>query len=279
MNVWLMAARPKTLTASLIPVVVGTVLAWKHQPIDWVLALCSLFCAVALQIGTNLINDALDFKKGVDTDKRVGPVRVAQRGLLSPSQVMMGGGFSLALAVLFGIPLVVKGGMAISLFLAVSVLLAYLYTGGPYPLSYQGLGEVFVFLFFGLVATGGAYYIQTLELSREALLTGAQIGLLATLLIAVNNVRDYYQDKQANKKTIVVRFGINFGKGVIAFCAFIPFILNPLQFLPWITLPLAFLIVRRVWLLTPGKEYNEILGLSALLHLLFGSLLTLGFLL
>lgn len=280
MNVWLMAARPKTLTAGVIPVFVGTALAFAHNSeVNLVLAICSLLCALFLQVGTNLINDALDFKKGADTDKRVGPIRVAQAQLLSPSQVMMGGGFSLALAILFGLPLVLKGGLVISCLLVISVMLAYLYTGGPLPLSYCGLGEVFVFLFFGLIATGGAYFIQTLHLSWQALLIGAQIGLLATVLIAINNVRDYYQDKQAKKKTIAVRFGINFGKGVITFCAITPFIINPFQLLPLVTLPLALLIVRKVWQLPPGKEYNQLLGFGALLHLLFGAFLTLGLML
>lgn len=175
----------------------------------------------------------------------------------------------------------------ISILLALSLLLAYLYTGGPYPLSYRGLGEIFVFLFFGLIATGGVYYIQTLELTSSALIAGAQIGLLATLMIAVNNVRDYYTDREADKRTIVVRFGLNFGKSVITLCAFVPFLLSFYwlgghmwaALLPWITLPVASLIVLRVWNTPPSKSYNEILGSSALLHLFFGLFLTVGILL
>lgn len=286
-KVWMMAARPKTLTAAVIPVVVGSALAYLHQALDLMLVLCSLLCAFGIQIGTNLINDALDFQKGTDTEKRIGPIRVAQQKLLSPSDVMKGGAFSLAFGALFGVPLILKGGIAISLLLAFSLLLAYLYTGGPYPLSYRGLGELFVFLFFGLVGTAGAFYIQTLHLSVPALIAGAQIGFLATLMIAVNNVRDYYTDKEADKRTIVVRFGLNFGKSVITLCALAPFLIGFYwigthlwaALLPWLTLPLALAGVRKVWELPPSKAYNEILGSSALLHLTFGVCLTLGLLL
>lgn len=278
----MMAARPKTLTAALIPVVVGTALTANHDwRVDWLLALCCFLCAVGIQIGTNLINDALDFKKGTDTDKRIGPIRVAQQGLLTPADVMKGGGLALFFGALFGLPLVIKGGIPISLLLALSLLLAYLYTGGPYPLSYRGLGELFVFIFFGLVGTAGTFYIQTLHFGWPALVAGTQIGLLATLMIAVNNVRDYYTDKEANKRTIVVRFGINFGKGVITFCALTPFLIGfywhaQAALLPLITLPIALIIVRRVWILPPSKAYNEILGSSALLHLSFGLFLATG---
>lgn len=287
-KVWMMAARPKTLTASLVPVAVGSALAFLHQQtMDWPILFYSFFCAVCVQIGTNLINDALDFKKGTDTEKRIGPVRVAQSRLLSPSEVMKGGGVFLTLGALFGIPLVLKGGIIISFLLALSLLLAYLYTGGPFPLSYRGLGEVFVFLFFGLIGTAGAFYIQTLKLSWPAIVAGIEIGFLATLLIAVNNVRDTHTDREAGKRTISVRFGINFGKRVITLSALAPFSLNvywiseslAAALLPWLAFPLAMLIVVKVWKTAPSKAYNDILGMSALLHLSFGLLLTFGLLL
>lgn len=287
MHVWLQAIRPKTLTAGFIPVVVGTTLAFNENGVVnlW-LSLCCLLFAISIQIGTNLINDALDFQKGVDTEKRIGPVRVAQMGLLTPSQVLSGGVAFLLIGTLFCFPLAVQGGFLSACLLALSIALAYLYTGGPYPLSYIGLGEVFVFLFFGLVGTVGSYYIQTLHFTWPAIIAGGEVGLLATLLIAVNNVRDYYTDTQANKRTIVVRYGINFGKGIISLCALAPFALNLFwisercyasALLPWIILPLALLIVRSVWQMQPSKEYNRLLGLSALLHLAFNLLFTLGF--
>lgn len=281
MNPWILAARPKTLTASFIPVLVGTALA---PQVNWLLAFCCLFFALFVQIATNLINDAIDFKKGADTKERIGPVRVVQSGMLTPASVMKGAAACLALAACLAVPLVLKGGVLIPALLCLCLLLAYMYTGGPYPLAYLGLGEVFVFIFFGVVATGGSFYIQTLEATWKAVIASVQIGLLSTLLIAVNNVRDFAADSVANKRTIVVRYGVNFGKSVITFCAFTPFFLTLFwihhhfmaAFLPWLVLPLAISVNLKVWQLPPGPEYNQLLGMGALLHLAFGILMAIG---
>ncbi len=288
-KVWLLAIRPKTLTAALIPVAVGVALATTQcLEINWFLALLCLMCAFSIQIGSNLINDAIDFKKGADTETRIGPTRVTQSGLLKPKEVMIAGLGSLSLAILFGIPLVIAGGSAISFLLVISVCLAYLYTAGPFSLSYLGLGEIFVFLFFGLVATAGACYIQTHTVTLSSLVAGTQIGFLATLIIAINNLRDHQNDAKANKKTIVVRWGPTAGRLVITCCAFAPFFINVYWFfqghlaaglLPMVTLPVAMALVRSIWQVDPHPIYNRFFGFAALLHLLFGLMLSGGLLL
>lgn len=278
-----MAARPKTLTAALIPVMAGTALA---ENFHWHITLFAFLAAIFIQIGTNLINDALDFKKGADTSERLGPQRVTQSGLLSAQQVLAAGTLSFLAAWFFGMPLMIQGGWPIVFLLAISILCGYLYTGGPMPLAYHGLGELFVLMFFGLLGTVAVYYLQTGSVNIESIVAGTQIGLLATLLIAINNFRDYRGDAKANKRTLAVRFGKSFARYEIATLALLPFFLNLIWFgmglhaaaiLPWITFPLAILIVCKVWTTEPGRIYNQYLGFSALLHLVFGVLLSIGF--
>lgn len=286
---WLLASRPKTLTASIIPVIAGTALANAVMlDMNWTIAFFALLCAMLIHVATNLINDALDFKKGADTKTRIGPTRVTQSGLLPMTHVYWAGIGCLGLAFLFGIPLMIKGGFPITLLLIVSIACAYLYTGGPYPLAYHGLGDLFVLLFFGLGAVVGVYYLQTKFVDDRSILAGLQIGMLATVLIAINNLRDREGDVKANKRTLAVRFGVNFMRYEITLFAFVPFLLNMmwLKFgylfagmLPWLALPLAIKVVTGVWKLEPGVLYNRFFAQAALLHLLFGLLLSLGFLL
>lgn len=286
---WLMAARPKTLTAAFIPILVVTLLAWRdRENIDWMLSVYAFFSAILIQIGTNLINDAIDFKKGADTSERLGFTRVTQIGLLTPQQVLSGGMIAFAFALALGVPLIVQGGWPVSCLLAVSVLLGYGYTGGPYPLAYHGLGDLFVLIFFGFAATGFVYYILVGEWSMLSLLLGAQIGLLATVIIAINNLRDVVGDTKANKRTLPVRFGVPFAKKEIAYLLFIPFILNFFWFfqempwagaLPFLCFPLAWQIYQKIQATEPSREYNSFFGKAALLHLVFGVLLGIGFLL
>ena len=287
LQAWLLATRPKTLTASIIPVIVGTALASAViLDINWKIAFCALISAVLIQIGTNFINDALDFKKGADTQTRKGPMRASQSGLIPMKHVYNAGLGSLALAFLFGIPLMLKGGLPIGILLLVSLLCAYLYTGGPFPLAYHGLGDLFVLLFFGIASVAAAYYLQTGTVDDRALLAGTQIGMLATVLIAINNLRDHEEDAKVNKCTLAVRFGIAFSRYEIAFLALMPFLLNMIWFksgfvlagaLPWVAAPLAIRIVFYVWQMEPGPIYNRYLAQAALLHLLFGIALTWGF--
>lgn len=287
-KLWIMASRPKTLTASLIPILVGTTLAYSVQgSIHWFLAFCALMSAFCIQIATNLINDALDFKKGADTETRIGPKRVTQSGLVSTQTVLNVGFLFLTGAVLFAIPLIVHSGWPLLIVTIFSVALAYLYTGGPFPLAYCGLGDLFVFLFFGLVSTSAAYYIQTGAVDGKALLAGTQIGFLATVIIAINNLRDVEGDAIAKKNTMAVCFGQLFARLEITVLAFLPFLLGFLwndmgydfaSWVPIVMLPFAGRIVKLIWQTPPNPAYNQFLAYSALLQVLFGLLLCLGFL-
>lgn len=285
-RLWFLATRPKTLTAAVVPVMVGSTLAYCQAfAIDWSLVVAALLVAILIQIGTNLVNDALDYKKGADTEERLGPARVSQMGLLKANHVLFGGFVSFGLSVLAAIPLIVAGGVPISVILAISILMGYLYTGGPYPLAYVGLGDLFVLLFFGLVGTAGMFYVLTGYVDVSCVVAGVQVGLLATMMIAINNLRDYDEDCISGKRTMAVRFGKLFVRFEIAAVALIPFAMNGFWFiqgnlyaalLPWLALPLAILLVREVWKVEPSSRYNQFLGMGALLHLFFGTLFSIG---
>ena len=204
----LLATRPKTLPAAVVPVWVGCVLAWKLSG-NWSpkLAAATLLGAVFIQIATNFFNDAIDAAKGADTEKRLGPKRVTASGMLSRRAVMMGGAIFLLLAVLCGVILIQAAGWPILAIGIPSMYLAFGYTGGPFPLAYRGMGELFVVLFFGVVAVCGTVYVQMLEWRPEAVLLGLQIGLLSAVLISINNLRDREEDATTGKRTLAVRWG------------------------------------------------------------------------
>lgn len=279
---WLLALRPKTLTAALVPVGLGSVLAYKQNPLEFQLSLSvfALVVALCIQAATNLINDALDFKKGTDTHARLGPRRVSASGWIDPKHVLAVGFVFLALAAIFGIPLIQKGGLGILLLGILCLFCAYAYTGGPKPLAYVGLGDVFVLIFFGWVATAGVYYIHVGSVSPLSLIHGTQVGLLSVVLIAINNLRDIAEDSQNNKKTLAVRLGKTFVRFEILFCILISFSLLGLQGgvlkSPgagiWLTLCLilASRVVRNVFVLEPSRELNGVLAKAAALHMLFG---------
>ncbi len=283
----LMAFRPKTLTAALVPCLAGTALI-KGIGLSWdgavlFYALAASFC---IQIGTNLVNDAVDFKKGADTEKRIGPQRITQAGILTSRQVMSLAAAFLILAVLCGIPLVIKGGPVILGIGLASVLLAYCYTAGPFPLAYLGIADIFVILFFGILAVMGIVYLNTHEWMIESFVLGLQIGFHATTLLAVNNLRDREGDALVNKKTLAVRFGVAFAKWEIALLSFIPFLLNLYWWFEGYkivavislgALPLAVKLTKNIFNNEPGPIYNQYLGQAAGLHLIFGLLLALGF--
>jgi len=207
----LLAFRPKTLTAALVPCLAGTALV-KAIGLSWNGAV--LFYALAssflIQIGTNLVNDAVDFKKGADTEKRIGPQRITQAGILTANQVMALGSLCFGLAILCGIPLVMKGGMVIVAIGIASVLMGYSYTAGPFPLAYLGLGDLFVIIFFGLLAVMGMVFLNTGEWMIEALILGLQIGFHATTLIAINNLRDPRGQALGKKEALDGSFGVQF---------------------------------------------------------------------
>jgi 1,4-dihydroxy-2-naphthoate octaprenyltransferase len=288
MNPWILAARPRTLGAAVVPVIAGAALATGTGAFDTAATILIIICAVLIQIATNFFNDAIDHAKGADTAERLGPVRVTSAGLLSARAVLTMGFIVLVLAVLFSLPLVLRGGWPILALGAVSLLLTYAYTGGPLPLAYLGLGELFVIIFFGLASVAGTFYLNTLEISVSALLAGLQIGLHSSVLLAVNNLRDIDGDRAVGKMTLAARFGINFARRENAALVLAPFVLGvlwlPLGYLwvfliPLVTLPSAWWLARACLAASPGREINQLLAQAAAVHTAFGLCLALGFLL
>ncbi|KIC76271.1 1,4-dihydroxy-2-naphthoate octaprenyltransferase [Neochlamydia sp. TUME1] len=281
------AARPKTLILVVVPIFVGTLLALNYTSYFKGIAFASaLLAGLFIQVAVNLINDALDFKKGADNAARLGPERATQKGWLSFHEVLYGGYFCLALAFILGMPMIMQGGILFLILLIVASLLAYGYTGGPFPLAYYGLGEFFVILFFGIIGTQAGFYLQAGKASEKAFLAGLQIGLLAAAVNAINNLRDIESDEKAKKITIAVKFGKTFARLEITLLILLPYFLSLLWsdlgfykagLLPFVTLPLGFTLIRCIWFYEPSKIYNTFLGVAALLNLLFGACLSLGF--
>ena len=283
---WVMAARPKTLTAAVAPVLVGIGLADFHGALVWRPALAALVGAILIQIGTNLANDYYDFVRGGDTEERVGPVRVTQAGIIAPKDVRNGMIAVLAAAMLVGVYLVFVGGWPIVWIGLASVACAVLYTGGPFPLAYHGLGDVFVFLFFGLIAVAGTVYVQALVWPADAWLAGAGLGALSTAILVVNNLRDIETDAKANKRTLAVRLGPAGTKAefvlMLALGAAVPIVgvvrfgwpllsLAALAFLP-----LAIAPTRAVLTFTDPRELLPALGGTARVVVVYGVLLATG---
>ncbi len=277
---WLLAARPKTLPAAVAPVVVGTAIAAADGGFFLPAAVAAFAVALLLQIGANLANDVFDFRRGADVD-RLGPVRVSQSGLIPPQQVLQATSLVLGAAMLVGAYLVWRGGWPILLLGLLAILSALAYTGGPAPLGYHGLGDLFVFLFFGAVAVAGTAYVQTQELSRLAVAASIPVGCLATAILVVNNLRDVETDRVAGKRTLAVRLGAPATRAEYALLLAAAYLTPPLLWLtdllsawwwlPWLTLPLAAALVRRVARET-GLALNARLAGTARLQLLFGLL-------
>lgn len=276
-----LAARPKTLAAAVVPVWVGCVLAWRLTgAFDPWLAAMTLVGALAIQIATNFFNDVIDARKGADTELRLGPTRVTASGMMRPGTVMaLACGF-LALAVLCGVGLAMARGWPIVAIGVPSLLLAYGYTGGPFPLAYRGMGELFVVLFFGLVAVAGTVFVQTGGWPREALLLGTQVGLLSAVLISVNNFRDREEDATTGKRTLAVRCGPKVAAAVIwleikvAAFAGLGWIVFGQPSLMLASLPVLLLGMRIIWgvfTLPPGPGFNRLLALGGAQLVLFGA--------
>ena len=229
-KVWWLAARPKTLWASVAPVLMGAAMAYSDGKFHGISALAALVGAILIQIGTNLANDYYDYLKGADQQRRLGPLRVTQAGLIAPLSMKRAFIFTFFLAFVIGTYLIWRGGLPILIIGFFSILLGILYTGGPFPLGYNGLGDIFVLIFFGPVAVGGTYYVQALTLTPEVVVAGLAPGLLSTALLTVNNLRDIDTDREAGKKTLAVRFGKHFAQWEYMFCilvaAFLPVYLS-----------------------------------------------------
>jgi 1,4-dihydroxy-2-naphthoate polyprenyltransferase len=274
-------ARPKTLAAGLVPVWLGGVLAWKLTGnFDAWLWSCTLLGALCIQIATNFFNDAVDGKKGADGEGRTGPRRLTGTGEMSFRQVMMLGAGFLTGAMGFGAFLIMARGWPILAIGLPSLFLAYGYTGGPFPLAYRGLGEVFVMLFFGFIAVMGTVFVQTGTWPNEAILLGAQIGLLSAVLISVNNFRDREEDARVGKKTLAVRFGPKFGAALIwleikvaAFLG-IGWLVMGYPLFGLASLPVFMIGMRIIWgvlTLPPGSAFNRLLALAAVQLILFAA--------
>lgn len=277
----LLAARPKTLVAAVVPVWLGCVLAWEMKGLfDLGLALCTLGGAVAIQVATNFFNDAIDAQKGADTKQRLGPTRVTASGLMSVRRVMLSACLILLIALVLGAYLYQLRGWPILAIWIPSLFLTYGYTGGPFPLAYRGMGEIFVVLFFGFIAVSGTVFIQTNQWPREALLLGWQTGLYSAVLISINNLRDRQEDSGTGKRTLAVRFGADFAKAVIAFeilgaaVSSLAWIALGYAHLAWACLPAAVIglrILYGIWHLPPGPAYNRLLSLAGLQLFVFAA--------
>ncbi len=275
---YILAARPKTLPAAIVPVWLGCVLSWYlFGKFDGYLAICTFMGAIWIQIGTNFFNDAIDADKGADTDKRLGPIRATASGLISRRAVYVSAVVCLLLAGIFGYLLFQERGWMVLVIGIPSLYLCYGYTGGPWPLAYKGLGELFVVLFFGLVAVAGTVFIQLGEWKWEAVLLGFQVGLLSAVLISINNLRDREEDEGNNKRTMAVLFGQKVAIRILLLELFLPALIGILWVRNDINLavfPLAYLVIaipiaRGIMKTPPGRIYNKYLALGGLQLILF----------
>ena len=276
-SVWLAAARPKTLGAAVAPVLMGTAMAFGDGVGHALSAALALLGALLIQIGTNFSNDYADFLKGADTHERQGPLRVTQAGLVSPEQVRAATILTFGLSVGIGAYLIWRGGWPVLAIGVASILSGVLYTAGPRPLGYLGLGDLFVLVFFGPVAVGGTYYVQALDIEAYVLAAGLAPGLLSVAILAVNNLRDVDQDRQVGKRTLAVRFGRGFARAEYGLCV-VGALLVPVALAVlldrWallaclLTAPLAWIAVRRVRT-ADGGALNPMLGATGRLLLVF----------
>ena len=286
---WILAARPKTLWASIAPVVVGTALAYGDGAHHWPSALIALACAVLIQIGTNFANDYFDYEKGADTEERTGPLRVTQSGMVPPTTMKWATAVIFFFACVGGAILTWRGGWPIAVVGLLCILSGLLYTGGPYPLGYLGLGDLFVLIFFGPVAVGGTYYVQALQLNTTVLVAGMGPGLLITAILTVNNLRDIEVDRKAGKRTLAVRFGKTFTRWEYAFLVLVGVSIPPFLYLrsgQHLSSLLSLLVVlpaistlRGVFGHAEGPSLNPVLANTARMSLLYSVLFSVGWLL
>lgn len=284
-QIWWLAIRPRTLPAAAAGVVTGSALALHDHVFRPLPALAALLVAFLLQIGSNLANDVFDYERGADSSRRHGPLRVTQSGLLAPDQVKWGMGIVFLLAGLLGLYLAFEAGWPVLLIGLAAILLAVAYTGGPFPLGYYGLGDLFVFLFFGLACVTGTYFVQVGRVSPAAWCMSLPVGLIVVGILVVNNLRDMSTDRLAGKHTLAVLLGGRFAKGEYLFCLLLAFLCLPVwcaagllpwgALLAWLSLPLAWKLVRIVFT-QKGQTLNAALGGTGQLALAFSILFLVG---
>ena len=288
LSYWLIASRPKTLLAAVVPVMVGSALAISMKKFFLPYSLIALLCSILIQIGTNFTNDLYDYLKGSDTIKRKGPRRVLASGLITVKEMRLAIILVFGLTFLLGLYLVYSAGLLILWVGIFSIFAGIIYTAGPFPLAYNGLGDVFVFIFFGIVGTMGTYYLHTQEISLLALIVSIPVGALITNILVVNNYRDIEEDREANKKTLAVILGRDISRWQFIFLILISYATSVVLFfnfnyylwifLPFATLPIAIILIKMLYTLN-GEELNKTLELSAKFAGLYGLLLSVSLIL
>ena len=285
MNSWLLAARLKTLPAAISPVILGSALAFHDNIFSLVICLSTLLAAILIQIGTNFANDVFDFYKNTDREDRIGPTRATQAGLIAPESMIKAMWYTYSMAIFVGLYLAWIGGWPIVIIGLASIAAGIAYTGGPYPLGYHGWGDVFVFIFFGIIAVPGTYYLQTNTVTNLSIYMGVITGMLSTAILVVNNLRDADTDKLSGKRTLAVRFGKNFSKIQYSILIVTPF-LFPLYFwwninnelsllLTIFVIPIAIHLIIQIYSKT-GSELNPILTRTARFLFIFTLMLSIG---
>ena len=281
-----MACRPATLVAAVVPVAVGTACAAAVDAVHWLAACAALVGALLIQIGTNFANDAFDFESGADTQDRLGPPRAAQLGLLTPHQLRIGMAIVFAIAIVVGIYLTTRAGWPIVAIGLASIVCGIAYTGGPYPLGYNGLGDVFVIVFFGFVAVCGTAFVQSGAIPAIAWWAAVPVGALATAILCVNNLRDRTTDAAVGKRTLAVRLGARAVRLEYVLMCVASYVVATVlaaredatlwTLAPFLTLPFAVVNIVALYRATTGDHYNRLLKRTALLLCLFGAALTLA---
>jgi 1,4-dihydroxy-2-naphthoate octaprenyltransferase len=289
LKIWIMASRPKTLPAAVAPVLIGSAMAYADGCFSPLIAAATLLGALFIQIGTNFANDYFDFVHGTDTDQRLGPTRVTQAGLVSLRGMRWATVISFLIAALFGLFLVYCGGWPILVIGIFSIVCGVFYTAGPFPLGYIGLGDVLVLIFFGFVAVGGTYYVQTRTINAAVLIAGAGPGLLSTAILAVNNLRDRETDRATGKHTLAVRFGVRFARYEyllsILITACLPIVLCGLthdHYATLVSMPVLLLSlpsIRSVFHEEVGPQLNHVLGKTGRVLFLYSMAFSVGWIL
>lgn len=286
-EIWMLASRPKTLWASVCPVMIGTAIAFQAGKGDWLSAFATLLAAVLIQIGTNFANDYLDYTRGTDTEDRLGPMRVTQARLVTPTAMSTATGIVFSLAFIIGIFLVYRGGWPIAVIGILSLLFGILYTAGPFPLGYNGLGDIFVLIFFGPVAVAGTYWIQSQEFSAASAIAGLAPGLFAVCILTVNNLRDIDNDRMAGKRTLPVRFGRTFARFEYLICIIVACLIPSVLFATSDGKPRALFATLVILLAIPtiktvfteeGKPLNDALASTGRLLLIYSVIFCFGWL-
>jgi 1,4-dihydroxy-2-naphthoate polyprenyltransferase len=288
LDAWVLASRPRTLAAAIVPVVIGTSIAVHDEVFQPYAAMIALICSLLIQIGTNLVNDLFDFIRGTDKTDRLGPLRASASGLLNRTEMKLGIYISFGLSFLLGMYLVYLGGMFIFFIGVISIIAGIAYTAGPFPLAYNGLGDIAAFVFFGFAGTVGTYYCQSHTITPLSFWASVPVGALITNILVVNNYRDRDEDRSNGKNTLVVIFGEKFGRLQYLFFMLLSY-LTPvivyftfkksiLIFLPLLSLPISIKLIRMVFTLH-GRELNKTLELTAKLSAIYGLLFAAGILL